>query len=383
MKGKTVLFVAVSVLFMLLALVVGIFRLMSEYGVGPPALSQLYLLHPLLMVYGFIAGVIMTERVAGIELFPQTGEMKRLAAMVPFVFVGLALEVAGRVLGYSVLVYGGALSLVAGSSLFLWLLWSFLRGAKEKLSISFMVVSAAALLLSSVVSAFELPAGNVGVIMLLLLFPIVFILGERVELTSLVSRLPSARLRPAFGIALAVVLFFGAGVFALPPTGPYLEAVGFALLLVLFGLFLREEVRPRRLRTAEIRPLQRYVSLHVNAAYVWGGIGAAAGAAYALSPNFFLYDSFIHSLAVGYIGLMLLAHGPIILPMVLRRDFDQERLSLAPFSLLMLGIGLRVAGDLAQLWLNLGALTWSVSSSGWFVLAAVVAFLVEIARGAR
>ncbi len=79
-------------------------------------------------------------------------------------------------------------------------------------------------------------------------------------------------------------------------------------------------------------------------------------------------------------AVWLLLYGP---KAGLRRDFDQEKLSLAPFAFIMLGAGLRVAGNLALLWLNLGALAWVISDSGWFVLAAVVAFLVEIASGAE
>jgi hypothetical protein len=380
-KGKTIPFMGISVLFMMLALLTGIFRLMAENGVGPLLLVPLYGLHPLLMVFGFVAGIIMTERIAGIELLPSSKNSRLSVSMIPFVFAGIALEALGYGIDSILLRYTGALLLSVGSVLFLLLLVSFYRKGRENLSVTFMGLSAAALLLSSILSAFELPAGNVGFVMLLLLFPIVFILGERVELTSLASGRRPERLRPIL-IAISICLFLFALGSRNELTGlQFIYFSAFLLLAVAFAAFLREELRSSRPIVKGAVPLQRYVRLHVGAAYVWGMVGTIAGMAYVISPASQFYDAFIHSLALGFVGLMFLAHGPVILPVVMGRSFAQDKLSNSPMIILILGIMLRIVGNVSSLAFRSETLAVLVALSGWVILVAVMAFFAEILRG--
>ncbi len=382
-RGKTVTFMGISILFMMLALLSGIFRLMSENGVGPLLLAPLYELHPLLMVFGFIAGIIMTERIAGIELLPASKESTLSVSMIPFAFAGIAIEAVGYGIDSVLLRYAGSILLVTGSVLFLLLVGSFYRKGRENLSVTFMMVSTASLIISSVLSAVELPAGNVGFIMLLLLFPITFILGERVELTSLASGRRPERLRPTVAAVLVCVLLFALGSTYSFAGLPFVDFLAFLLLAATFGVFLREEVASSPQTSQTVARLQRYVRLHVSAAYFWGLTGLVLGAVYVISPTFELYDAFIHSLALGFIGLMFLAHGPIILPVVLGRSFEQERLSNIPLALLTSGILLRITGDAALLISQSEIFRLALALSGWIILAAVAAFFAEIVRGTR
>lgn len=371
-------------LFMVLGLLSGLFRLMSENGVGPLLLAPLYDLHPLLMVFGFIAGIIMTERIAGIELLPASTYSRLSVSMIPFLFAGTTVEALGYGDGSALFRYAGALMLVIASALLLVLLGSFYRKGRENLSVAFMMVAGAALLASSVLSGLELPAGNVGFIMLLLLFPVVFILGERVELTSLVTGRRPERLLPALVAVSACVLLFGLGsTDYLLSNLQLVDLAAFLLLVAVFVVFLREEVASSRRTKQNVMPLQRYVRRHVSAAYLWGLVGSVAGAVYAIYPAYQFYDAFIHSLALGFVGLMFLAHGPIILPTVVGRRFRQESLSDAPLVILTTGILLRTVGDASSLVFRSEALDYAVVVSGWITLAAVVAFLAEIARGVR
>lgn len=380
-RRKTIPLMVISALFMLLALLSGIFRLMSENGIGPILLAPLYGLHPILMVFGFIAGIIITERMAGLELLPASRNSRLSLSMVPFVFVGVTVEALGYGTGYALLRYSGALLLVIGSALFLALVSSFYRKGRENLSVSCMAISAVCLLASSVLSALELPAGNTGFVMLLLLFPITFILGERIELTSLASGRRPERLRPALLTTAACVLLFALGSILGSVSGPEfaLGLIGFLLLLATFAMFMREELAtaPRP------APLQHYVRLHVNVAYLWGLAGSIFGLLYMVGQMFQFYDAFIHSLALGFVGLMLLAHGPIILPVVIGRTFDQEKLSRAPLLLLTVGILLRIVGNVSSLFFQPEGLGLVIALSGWVVLAAVLAFFAEMVRGVR
>ena len=371
-------FMGASIAFMLLALTVGIFRLMAQNGIGPVVLGNLFALHPLLMVFGFIAGMIVTERIAGVELLPHTKQTRLSLAIPPFIFAGMAVEVAGFLFGLALASYVGAALLVVSSLLFLSLLRSFLMMGREKISVLFMVVSGIALLLSALLSAFSLPAGNVGFVMTLLLFPVVFVLGERVELTSLATKSSSDRFVPALFRAAAALGLFGLDAWSWTWA---MALVAFGLTGLTFGFFLIAERKARS--KATVSPFQKYVSNHVELAYVWGLAGSVFGIAYSLSPLFVFYDTFVHSLALGFIGLMFLAHGPIILPMVTRRQFDNSKLSSIPLAILMVALVTRIGSELALLYVGAWALNLSVAVSGWLVLLAVVAFFVEIIRGTR
>ncbi|MDG7026336.1 MAG: hypothetical protein JRN16_08355 [Nitrososphaerota archaeon] len=367
----------VSIAFMLLALMVGIFRLMAQNGVGPVVLGNLFALHPLLMVFGFIAGMIVTERIAGVELLPHTKQTRLSLAIPPFIFVGMAVETVGFLFGLALVSYVGAALLVVSSLLFLSLLRSFLTMGREKMSVLFMIVSGIALLLSALLSAFSLPAGNVGFVMTLLLFPVVFVLGERVELTSLATKSSSDRFVPALFMVAVALGLFGLDAWSLAS----MNLVAFGLTGLTFGFFLVNERKARSKATAS--PFQKYVRNHVELAYVWGLAGSVFGIAYSLSPLFVFYDAFVHSLALGFIGLMFLAHGPIILPMVTRRQFDNAKLSSIPLAILMVALVTRIGSELALLYGDAWLLNLSVAVSGWLVLLAVVAFFVEILRGTR
>jgi hypothetical protein len=379
-KGKTIPFMGISIAFMLTAVIVGILRLMAQNGVGTPELSQLYAFHPLLMVFGFIGGIIATERIAGVELLPHTSETRLSLAIPPFIFAGMVTEATGYLTDLASVRYVGASMLVVASLLFLWLLRSFLALGREKVSVLFMLLSAFALLVSSFLSAFSPPAGNVGAVMLLLSFPVVFVLGERVELTSLATQTSSDRFRPALLLSGASVALFGAGALS-PSSEPASGAAAFAVLATVFACFLGAERRVRAKST--VSPFQGYVSRHVVLAYVWGLAGSIFGIAYSLFHLFVLYDAFIHSLALGFIGLMFLAHGPIILPMVVRRQFDFARLSYVPLVILSLATALRIGSELALLSGYTFVLALSVAISGWLVLAAVLVFFGEIIRGTK
>ncbi|MDG6941258.1 MAG: hypothetical protein JRM76_07805 [Nitrososphaerota archaeon] len=366
-----------SIAFMLLALMAGIFRLMAQNGVGPVVLGNLFALHPLLMVFGFIAGMIVTERIAGVELLPHTKQTRLSLAIPPFIFVGMAVEMLGFLFDLALASYVGAALLVVASLLFLSLLRSFLTMGREKMSVLFMVVSGVALLLSALLSAFSLPAGNVGFVMTLLLFPVVFVLGERVELTSLATKSSSDRFVPALIMVAVALGLFGLDAWSLTS----MTLVAFGLTGLTFGFFLVNERKARPNATA--LPFQKYVRNHVELAYVWGLAGSVFGVAYSLSPLFVFYDAFIHSLALGFIGLMFLAHGPIILPMVTRRQFDNAKLSSIPLAILMVALVTRIGSELALLYDGAWLLNLSVAVSGWLVLLAVAAFFVEILRGTR
>ena len=78
---------------------------------------------------------------------------------------------------------------------------------------------------------------------------------------------------------------------------------------------------------------------------------------------------------------MILAHAPVIAPVILNRTMAADKLSLIPVALLTLGNGMRVFGYLLK---EFGLpLEMVVAGSGFLILAAVAAFVWMLVRSFR
>ncbi|MHB2035916.1 MAG: NnrS family protein [Nitrososphaerales archaeon] len=380
--NRSKMFIAVAIIFLILALLDGIFRLMAGNGISTGIMENIYGLHPILMVFGFLACIVMAERVAGIAVIPDLKKSSVPMMMVPLIALGAVSEVVGYTIGPVWSKYLGAALLFAGCLAFIFVLFRLANKTGVKLPFYFMIVSAVSLAAAAILSAFSLPVGNSGFIMLLLSFPLVFILGERVELTRFTSTAAvTRRFRLAFVLVAAAVTLFVLSSFL----DSFFEAqmtallAGSTLLLVTLFTVLLAESKNFKLLSKSKEPLQRYVFSHTRVAYAWGIFGVVLGGIYfASSMRIDLYDSFIHSIAVGFVGTMLLAHGPVILPSVTGRKLDPTKLTLLPLGILTAGNLIRVGGDLTLLAYNSGIIAIIVGLSGWLILIAVIVFLKEI-----
>lgn len=379
-------FMAASLVFMLLALLIGIFRLMSLNFFPTGILVELYSLHSIIMVFGFLAVIIMTERVAGVQLLPGGQKLKTPVIMVPSITLGVVAETVGYTWQIPILRFLGALLLIGGCVAFIATLRFLKRNSEAKLSFDFMILSVVSLMLAAIVSAFTIPVDDMGFIMLLLSFPVLFILGERIELTRIVSSPKSNKgFKRALVASAAGVILFAAGSrerFTMLANLTFL--IGSILLLVAFLSVLIVENRNLELLLKSPRPLQHYVSRHVRVAYGWAVVGMVLAIGYSLSGfELDLYDLFIHSLTLGFVGTMMLGHGPVILPGVLKRKFNEEKLTMLPLAVLTLSMVLRAGDDLFMLASHSPAVRLIVGFSGWLVLVAVLLFLRSILRGTR
>jgi len=91
--------------------------------------------------------------------------------------------------------------------------------------------------------------------------------------------------------------------------------------------------------------------------------------------SFALRDTFIHSMAIGFIGSAVTAYGPVLLPGVLSMRAPKKHLSFLPLLFLNSGLLIRIAGDFyssGQAFLPL----WE-SSSGGLIIAAMILFIIE------
>jgi hypothetical protein len=185
----------------------------------------------------------------------------------------------------------------------------------------------------------------------------------------------------------AVAAIFAAAVF---PT-LILQALGGALFLaaafcVLFSIKILELAHPLMLRPAMTK--MHYTIMHYNevcilSAAAWLLFGCIAGIAlmgFDLD-SFFVRDSFIHSLAVGFIGSNIACFAPMLLPGLLGKKGPVTGLSYGPIALLDAGVMVRLAGNFETLQTSSPPLWESIS--GLLVIAAMVWFLVMLKNVGR
>ncbi|MEM0074723.1 MAG: NnrS family protein [Conexivisphaerales archaeon] len=376
---------AASLVFMILALILGIFRLMNIHSIDayPSFLAVLYPLHPNIMVFGFLVPIIMTERMVGSKIL-NLSRIYNLSAdlMVPLTIFGLVLQIVSFLTDIRLLNTLGGVLIVFALLLFILLLYALSIKTDTKLPFYFMILSILPILGFAILWIDSMYILGIAEVLLLLLFPIIFIFGERVELTRFVSKKYSlSAYRSVFilcGFATALTL-----VSAIYTTGHLALYLVFSVLMFISVVLIYSEQRNFIRASKSALPLQRYVGRHVTVAYLWLIAGCVFGLMYASGFPGFMYDALIHSFTVGYIGTMLLAHGPVILPSVTGRKVDQSKVTLLPLILLTLSNLIRVFGDISLSQSIQNIISFASGVSGWFILVAIVIFLRSLLFSAR
>jgi len=343
-------------IFLMLGIFGGLSRLIEKnfYFSLLPSLS---LIHPILIINGFLASVIMLERIVTLNNFSDL-KIKFPSIMVLFTLIGTLL------IGYnykSIFTLLGSLIFSLGVLYFLFLLFLIRRISPEKLPFNFMILGSIDLLISSFLLMENLPMGNLGLIMLLLLFPISFILGERVELNKLF--IPPSRFNFVFLIYLITILLFLFYYFFPLKSIFILASITFFITMII--MLITEG--------SLLGFLQRNLTHHLFIAYFWGILGSILLIIYSLN-ELRLYDAFIHSLSLGFIGTMILAHAPIIALTAL--GLRKKRNSYLPLILLTLANILRISTDIFLLFLDSELLKILLILSGGLVLVTILAFIM-------
>jgi hypothetical protein len=374
---------ASSLFFMLLSLVIGVFRLMNLHSINiyPWLLTRLYSLHPNIMLFGFLAPIIMTERYVGSKAM-GLNLIGRYSSrlMAPITQAGLLLQILSYLFSTGYLMVFGGIAITLGLLLFILLLLQLSSKTGVRLPFYFMILSVIPLQLFNILFTEEKYIQNPSQALLLLLFPVIFILGERIELTRfLTTGYSVARFMVAFFGCLILVLVSSLGsIFFHRSVEDRLLLIFFILLLLVGLAVLAAETGSLRKGISSPLLLQRYVAKHIVVAYVWLILSAFFGFAFVSDLNGLYYDAMIHSMTVGFIGTMLLAHGPVIIPSVISKRVDVSRLTLYPLFILTISNIMRIIGDLA-IGNGFGPLLNILSgSSGWLILLAVLTFISSL-----
>lgn len=362
------LVILVAVLLLLVGLVSGVLRLLSLNGLwAQPPLSGLFPHHGLIMVFGFLAVLIVAERYLGARSF----QLHPILHLLPFIVaLGAVLLIGGWVMGAEVAQGVGGGLMAVGLGLYLYLLWSVGRQAAQPLPFRFMMLGAALGGLAALFSLRTSPIGNMNLSLLMVSLPLFTILGERIELSRFLA--PQSYRWASWGLLGAII----ASALLLVQNG---HIIFFPWALLLAAVVLPVLWADRVVMGARERPLQRYLGPHLALGYFWLLAGLLLVLLWALRPgSLFLFDAALHALAVGFVGTMILGHAPVIAPGLLGCSLLEERVNLLPVILLSAGNFLRVVGDgLLAAGVPIGAV---VGLSGLLILTALVAFGVMMLR---
>jgi hypothetical protein len=123
-----------------------------------------------------------------------------------------------------------------------------------------------------------------------------------------------------------------------------------------------------------------YSNICALSSCLWLLFGCLLGLIWLLVPadfSFLTRDSFIHSIAIGFIGSAIIYYAPVLLPGVLSRKAPNQNLSLWPIVLLNSSISLRVAGNIYSSTTNSSLPIWE-ALSGFLIIAAMILFMKNL-----
>jgi hypothetical protein len=286
---------------------------------APVGSARLAAAHGPLMVFGFIGTLVVLERAVAVR--------KWWAFLSP----GL-LGVGGVALVSPLPLPVGQLAFVAGSAVLL-LIYREIWRRQSSTSSAVQALGALLGLVATLLWWAGVPIPRLVPAMTLYL--VLTIAGERLELARIS---PTVDLRAEFrmfALGLAAVV----GVFI----ALFWPVIGYPVLgvsvLGLVAWLLRHDVATRLVRS---RGLPRYMAACLLAGYLWlvvaGAIWVIVGAAYS-GPA---YDAVLHSVFLGFVISMIMAHAPTILPAVLRRPLPYRPVMYAPVLLLHLTLIVRI-----------------------------------------
>lgn len=198
-------------------------------------------------------------------------------------------------------------------------------------------------------------------------FLILTIAGERIEMSRVRPRPPWAR---RFTHTL-VGLYAAALFLTLVDHDLGVRAGGVTLIALCLALAHGDVAR----WTRRSQGVARYAAYSILSGYAWLALSGLLAAVFGQPLGGLHYDAWTHSVFVGFVMVMIMAHAPIILPAVAGIAVAFSRWMYVPVILLQASLVLRIAADLMLWW---SGRQWT----GLLNVVAVVLFLAVMVRGA-
>ncbi|MDJ0322298.1 hypothetical protein QMG61_00775 [Cryobacterium sp. PH31-AA6] len=331
-----------------ISLLAGLDGALLLLGLSAPVVSsRLADVHGPLMVFGFVGTVVVLERAVAIR--------RRWAFLAPAL-----LGAGGLALLSPLPLPVGQLAFVAGSALLLPIYRVIWRRAPST-STAVQALGALLGLMATVLWVGGVPTPRL--IPAMSLYLVLTIAGERLELARISPSVDDRAEARLLGVSLAMVAGVVVALFW-PPIGYPLLGIG---MLALVAWLFRHDVATRLIRS---RGLPRYMAACLLAGYGWLVV---AGASWLILGPIFsgpAYDAVLHSIFLGFVVSMIMAHAPTILPAVLRRPLPYRPVMYGPAVLLHVSLLARILlGDAHGL---AGLVEWG----GVVNIVAVLSFVV-------
>lgn len=195
-----------------------------------------------------------------------------------------------------------------------------------------------------------------------LLFLVLTIAGERLELTRFLPTPPVAK-----KLFIAIVgLLLGAAALGV-------ERMLGASLIALAGWLLRYDIARRNIGQAG---LTRFIATCLLSGYGWLAIGGLLGLTGAFAPGHPWRDAALHAISLGFVFAMVFGHAPIIFPAVTRIKIPYHPALYLPLALLHLTLAVRILGGLSD---NFALRQYAALTNG-LVLLVFIATMVTLVR---
>ena len=167
-----------------------------------------------------------------------------------------------------------------------------------------------------------------------LAFLIVTIIGERVELARLAFASGSTERRIT---AESAALMVGLTVALYSPT------IGYPLIGLSLGVLMADTAWHDIARgTVRMNGLPRLAAVCMLSCYAWALVPALMWVIAPPAFDGYGYDAGIHAITIGFVVSMLLAHAPVIIPAVARREVPYHSAMWVPFAFLQVALLLRL-----------------------------------------
>lgn len=171
-------------------------------------------------------------------------------------------------------------------------------------------------------------------------FLVLTIAGERLELNRVLQPAPSVR--KTFLLAVSLCVAGVVGLSAWPAAGARVAGAGLLALTAWLG---RNDVARRTIRQ---RGLTRYMAACLLAGYAWLGIGGLLLLVTAETSPGTTYDAILHAVFVGFVVSMVFGHAPIVLPAIMGTPVPYSPAFYGHLALLHVSVAVRLAADLVE-----------------------------------
>jgi len=364
-----------SVISLALGILIGISALAENNGFSlNNGIADDITFHPDLMVFGVIGGLLITEKLELMEKFSLFGHFRISRMIVPLLFSGVFISSAGIWLGIEIVQDFGLVLVAAASILFLYYMTSRRNPGMAYVK----QVSGAAILgmfLSAIANINRFITDSSELTYLVLLFPVVYVLAERMELGYVRGMKASfIRIQSILSWILVITAFLSVEINVGPLPGLLmLASIAILIFLVIGSIYYDPSFR----HLIKKNRLQSYIQKGIVISYLWLVLGIILFIMQAILGHGFL-DPATHSIALGFIGTFIVAHSPIIFPLTLKKKAMQENVTLLPIIIITVANFMRIFGDITlhYFWIS-AAISYA---SAYVLLVAIIAFVYNLRR---